>query len=176
MEPTNIAQFAPKAEDNQSKPKGNNNQKAKPGKVLPDQSKQPKVAAGNLRNPIAEGVPAKREFKHLDNQKLQSTFSFKLSDKSPDRYQVESVFDFSGCTQEEILELAAATVRIVVQSKLRAMGEGARNPNAYAKVDVKREVVETQRQAVDDYTKAVRQLGKLSDAEKQQLIAALAAK
>jgi hypothetical protein len=171
---TNIenAQTAPASNQN-AKP--NNNQKAKAGKVLPDQSKQPKVA--NLRMPIPEGESAKRDFKtDADAKKVVSTFSFKLSDKATERYQVVSQFDFSTCSMEEILELAAATVRIVVQSKLRAMGEGARNPNVYTNVNVKAEVVDTQRQAVDDFTKASRALGKLSDAERQQILAALSAK
>lgn len=140
------------------------------------QATQPKVANATLRTPIPNGESAKREFKPIDATKLQATYSFKLSDKDADRYQVESVFDFSNCSAQEIMELAASSVRITIQGKLRAMGQGALNTSAFANVDVKKECIDSARSSADDFTKASRALGKLSDAEKQRLLAALSAK
>jgi len=92
-------------------------------------------------------------------KKVNATFTFAAS-KGATEYPVESVFDFSSCTQAEILILAASSVRITIQAKLRALGDKALDPTTYAIVDVKSEVVETQRTQVDETVKTIRQLAK----------------
>ena len=141
----------------------------KTARILKDAPK-PAVASPAKRTPIPEGEAAKREFTFPATGKVGAKFSFKLNDKATERYQVESTFDFTGCTQEEILELAASSVRITIQGKLRAMGESALDPNAMRVVDVKRDVVETQRSVVDDTVKAIRALMKATGMSSEKCV------
>lgn len=121
---------------------------AKPAKVQP-------IAA------IADGEPAKRELTIDEGKKTATaTYSFKLSENDTQRYQKTTVFDFSGCTTSELIELAVATVRITTQRNLRALGKGALDPSAFSHINVKRDIVDAtqKRESVDDITKAVRAL------------------
>ena len=126
--------------------------------------KQPKVAKttadNKKRQPLQEGHTFKRSIVvQSDNKTVHTTYTFKPDEKSKNVYPVETVLDFSNCSQAEILELATQQIRIVLQSRFRSMGDAQRlDPTTYARVDVKSEIVETQRAVVDDDTRAVRAL------------------
>lgn len=117
-----------------------------------------KVANTARRQPLGADETAKREMEVLDNSRVRSAYTFRKDENSKDRYPITTVFDFSNCSQAEILELATASVRITLQAKLRAMGDGALNPDVYAKVDVKSDILDTTRSQVDPMTSAIRAL------------------
>jgi hypothetical protein len=132
--------------DTSKQPKGNTNQKAKPATIL---------------QPIADDAAATRSMVvDVAAKTVTTTFAFKLSEKDTKRYQKTTVFNFDGCSQEEILSLALPTVRIIIQRNLRALGEKALDAANYATVNVKRDIIDAQRQreVVDDKTRAVRAL------------------
>ena len=120
-----------------------------------------------------------RSMEYLGENRIRVTGTVRFDEKSPDRYMMNSVFDFSNCSEAEILELAAASVRITIQGRIRAMREGAVTSRAFANVDVKSEVVDAQKSSADELTKAVRSLSRaltISESEARKLLEREAAK
>lgn len=120
-----------------------------------------------------------RSMEYLGENRIRVTGTVRFDEKSPDRYMMNSVFDFSNCSEAEILELASASVRITIQGRIRAMREGAVKDRAFACVDVKTEVVDAQKSTADEVTKAVRSLSRalsISESEARKLLEREAAK
>lgn len=135
------------------------NQKAKPS---PKTAKATNGSAALTHlSPITEGDKLPRSMEYLGNKKMRVFGSVRFNEKSNERYRLNSVYDFSKCTEAEILELASANVRITIQGRVRTMGESSLKTKPFANVDVKSEVVETQKTAVDDVTKATRSFARL---------------
>jgi hypothetical protein len=138
-------------------------QVVKQPKVVKHTGKAKVLNAPAKRVPIAEGETRKRLLEVVPNTRtVRATYTFKVDAKSTDEYPVESVFDFSGCTDEEILILASSSVRITIQAKLRAMGDVATNIDTFANVDVKTDVLNSARLPVDETLKTIRQLARVT--------------
>ena len=111
------------------------------------------IAEGETRKRILEVVP--------DTKIVRATYTFKIDNKSTDDYPVESMLDFSDCTDEEILILAAKSVRIDVQAKLRALGQSAiDDATVMSVVNVKTDVLNSVRLPVDETLRTIRQLAR----------------
>lgn len=87
-----------------------------------------------------------------------------------------AVFDFEGCTQEDILLLATARATIAVQTRLRKVlnsnAHDALDEKHYKRINVKRDVVDAERATASkktDFEKAQSLLGKLTAEQKAEL-------
>lgn len=139
-----------------------------PAKVETTKANKPRVlkptnndVAKQQLHVLGEDDVAKRDtVVDTTNKRVTDTFAFKLNKDSKERYQKTTTFDFSEVTNEELYDLATATVRIIVQRNLRSLGQGALDPSAYATVNVKRDIIDAQprRENIDPTTKAVRAL------------------
>ena len=161
-------------------PQGNAQGNAQGNVVLPKGNKkmaQPKAAT--LRHPLADGDVAKRSFLLLDDNKVRAEYTFRTDTNSTDRYPIATVFDFGNCSREDILFLASSSVRITIQGKLRSMGNSAFDVTVFAKVDVKRDVVDAQKSQVDETIRGIRALARaagISEARAREIIETEAAK
>ena len=108
-----------------------------------------------------EKLPRSMEFLGKGQMRVIGTVRF--NEKDPNRYLVNSVYDFSKCSDAEILELASSSVRITMQGRIRAMGESVLKTKPFVTVDVKSEVVDAAKNTVDDQTKAIRSLARALD-------------
>lgn len=106
------------------------------------------------------------------------TFSVRATEKGP-RYALTSTLDFSACSPEEILELAARTCVIDLQRQWRVIantkGSTATTVNPFQRVNVKTAIVDNSRKTASPVSKAANAVNKLSEAEKRALIAELTA-
>lgn len=107
-----------------------------------------------------------------------ASFAVRATESAP-RYALTSLLDFSACTQEEILEMAARTCIIDLQRQWRVLantkGSTATTANPFARVNVKTAIVDAGRKSATPVSKAANAVNKLSDAEKKALIAELQA-
>jgi hypothetical protein len=144
----------------------------KPAKAATPRVLQPKPNKSAQRVPLAEDATATRTTTH-NGSKSKIEYTFKLKDGDKDRYQVATTLDWTGVTEEQLKDLAIATIRIALQRNLRAMGLKALDQSVYAEVNVLKDIIETQREVADNVTKASRALQKLTDAERKAIIAQL---
>lgn len=122
-------------------------------RVLPDKS-QPKVE--EMLQPIGEGEKATRAT-DIVGKIATDTFSFRLVDKGP-RYNRTTKFDFSGCTEEDLLNLALQSVRIDWQAQIRSAGADALKRDKFNTCDVKLDVINKSRDPGDPMVAAARRL------------------
>lgn len=138
-----------------------------------------KVEGVAKRQPLGVDEVAKRDKVLLDDNKMQSSYTFKISGDATERYAITTVFDYSNCSRSELLELATASAQIIIQSKLRAMKDGALQPHCFNNVDVKRDIIEAQKTPIDDETRSIRALARaagVSEEDARTILADLAAK
>ncbi len=96
----------------------------------------------------------------LAGKKVKSTFSFRRNAESP-RYAKEIVYDFSGLSEQQLLELAVKTVQIRAQAMLRALDPNVMlNSESLAEIDVLKDIVNVEKKAADPMTAAVRSMMK----------------
>lgn len=126
--------------------------KAKQSRVL-----QPKVEPKAQLQPIGDDDTATRKTEFVQPKVVDDTFTFRLVEKGP-RYTKTVRFDFTQCTDEEILNLALKSARIDLQSKLRAMKDQALNPDVLKTCNVKLDLLESTRDPVDPMVAAARRL------------------
>lgn len=74
--------------------------------------------------PEDETFSTKLEINPGNANYVDATFAAKASDKSKDRYEVKSTFDFTGVTADELKLMASRQVRIDVQRDFRVMALG----------------------------------------------------
>lgn len=86
---------------------------------------------------------------NADNRTVVAKFATKPSKHSPDRFGFNTVLDFGGCSDDEILALAAKTVVISVQRNFRETfaenSDAAVEASQWDRVDVKSDVIDIQR-------------------------------
>jgi hypothetical protein len=121
---------------------------------------QPVVETLTHLQPVAADVKVSRSMEYMEKGKIRVTGTVRFNEKSLERYYINSVYDFSKCTDAEILELAASSVRITIQARIRTIGETALQTKPFAMVDVKSEVVDAAKTTVDDITKSIRSLAR----------------
>lgn len=126
----------------------------KKGRVL--EAKQPKVVAPALQ-PVGADEKVTRSTTFIQPKVVMDTFSFRLVEKGP-RYVKSVEFDFSDCTDEDMINLALQSVRIDLQAQLRALKEGALNPELFKKCNVKLDIINKSRDAIDPNVAAARRL------------------
>lgn len=106
-----------------------------------------------------------------DKKHVKAPFTIKQNSKATESYIFNTTFDFSGCTEEDILILAMRSARIVFQGQLRQNWQSALH-NEHTMVDVKSQIVDAERQQVDEHSRMIgllaRNLGiSREDAEKR---------
>jgi hypothetical protein len=123
---------------------------------------------------LGEDEKATREMRVIDDRHVDATFTVRASEKSKQRYVIATRFDFSQCTQAEILQLAVAQCRIAAQARFRAMGEPERlEHDTWQKINVKSDIIDTQRLVVDGLTRSIRSLARetgLSEPEVRAMV------
>jgi len=130
------------------------------------------------REPIAPDTKATRSFAVTRPNVVNAVFTFKLHDGATERYNMESEFDFNNCSNDEILFLAASSVRITIQGKLRQMGDAALDVGTFAHVDVKSDVVDSTRSPMSDDVRSIRaiaRVAKCSEEKAREIMAGLLA-
>jgi hypothetical protein len=120
-------------------------------------TKKPSVTQSEvaIRQPIPDGEPASTEFRLIDDRRAEVKYTFRLNKDSKERYSITTVLDYSDCSVAEILEFASRTNVITLQRNLRGMGTGALKADVYQKVNVKVDLVEAQRSAMDGETRDI---------------------
>ena len=111
----------------------------------------------------------------IEGRKVTAMYTCRKDKDSADRYAVQSIVDFTNCSQDEIIEMASRTIVIDLQRQWRTLAKSnlanATKPGTFATIDVKRDVLEATRRATDPATKVVSALDKMSDAEREALLA-----
>lgn len=104
----------------------------------------------------AEVFSPKDEF--LPGKKVKSTFSFRRSKEAP-RYQKVCIFDFSGVTEEQLIDLALYSVKVKTQSLLRNLSpEAALQPETLSTVSVLKDLIQGTKLPHDPIEGAVKSL------------------
>lgn len=133
---------------------------------------------------LGEGESYSRErTADVDSMTVKTNYGImRGSGKSGEVYVVnDAVFDFSECTQEDLLLLATARAVIAIQSKLKSTinsnAPDALDRKHYARVNVKKDIVDAERArtAKSALDKATAIIGKLSPQERAALLEQLAA-
>lgn len=115
----------------------------------------------------------------VTGKKVDATWSVKKdkNEKSP-RFAIATQFDFSACSNEEIISLAMKAVVIEVQRQWRDMantkGSQVTTVNPFKTVNVKTAIIDATRRTASPMAKVSSLLNKLSPAERKALIASLA--
>lgn len=127
---------------------------------------------------LEKGAELPRLSTAVDAQKVTTGFYVKLDKHDDVTYLIENVtFDFTGCSADEILELAARSAKVWYQGKWRSKSVTNAERVSPAKwertVDVKQEMLEAERAPVDPFTAVMRGIGKLTDAQKAAVKEAL---
>ena len=97
--------------------------------------------------------------------------SIKPSEKSPDRFLIETALDFSGVSRADLLKLAAQTVFITVQRRWRAASAEERVRDEWGSFDVQRSIIEAPRAGIDPVSSTIRNLEKMSDEDREAILA-----
>jgi hypothetical protein len=137
-----------------------------PTTLIDEPKVKPKKGAGgaskakhSLLTPIGADEKVSKTVDVIGPDKVKAVYTFKTSERSSDVYRKETVFDFTGCSESDLLFLATATCRITVQRKLRELSEAEMlDPATFAVVNVKADIVDAKRQSADEMTKAIRAL------------------
>lgn len=137
----------------------NNNQKSNK-RILADKSRKMELN-NDLRQPLSDEESFPRSFVvDVNKQTVIAKYTFKLSKDDKHTYPMETTFDFSGCSHQELLELAATTIRIAAQARLRKMGNKALQRNIMRSMNVKADFIDASRQQADESVRAVRSLSR----------------
>lgn len=109
---------------------------------------------------IGEDEAFSNQIEFLSGKKVRSTFSFRRNAESP-RYAKEIVYDFSGLSEQQLLELALKTVQIRAQSMLRNLDPAVMlDATVLTEIDVLKDVVAAEKKGADPHTQAIRSLMK----------------
>lgn len=107
-----------------------------------------------------------------DGRKVKTTFTITYDGKT---YVAEdATFDFTGCSEEEVILLAARTAIIATQTRAKTAMRSNVTDASLAKhwkhIDVKKDVVESERKGKSPLEKAATQLSKMSAEDKAALL------
>lgn len=109
---------------------------------------------------IPEDASFSNSLEFVGNKKIKSTFSFRRNAESP-RYAKEIIYDFSGLSEQQVLELALRTVQIKVQAMLRALDPTVMlDASVLTEIEVLKDVLNSEKKAADPDTQAIRSLMK----------------
>jgi hypothetical protein len=131
---------------------------------------KPKGAANVVgqRQPLGKDDTRKRSFETIRPKVVKAAYTFKLHKDANEEYPVVSELDFSNCSEEDILFWAASSVRIILQGRLRKMGNSALDATVFAVVDVQRELAEGQRSPVDQGVRDIRALARAAGVSEER--------
>ena len=116
---------------------------------------------------IAEDESFSNSVEFLAGKKVKSTFSFRRNSESP-RYAKEITFDFSGLSEQQLLELALKSVQIKTQAMLRSFDPAEMlNAEVMTEVDVLKDVVSAEKKSADPLTQAIRSLMKATNCSEE---------
>lgn len=125
---------------------------------------------------IGENEEFSPKVDHLAKRTLKCVFSFRKNAQSP-RYEKAVTFSFADCTEQEILELALATVRIKVQGMIRQLPpEQMLSADALSEINVKRDMLDAPSKSADPLSSAVKSMMKLGLSEEDARAAVEAAR
>lgn len=100
-------------------------------------------------------------------------YNVSKNDKTGKNYKVNWTFDFSGVTDEQMLELASRSAVIAYRKHFRNVPEDRIPEYAERTIDVLEDVLTQERRGLSASEKAARLVAKMTDAEKAELLASL---
>lgn len=127
----------------------------------PATEKQPKVAAKQPKRiletvqpkvaVVADKQQVQKYTKLLDDNNMRSVFTVRENEDATEEHICDLTFNYAECNREELLELATASTRITIQSRIRKMSPEARKVYCSQSrvVNVKTEIVAAARQQRD---------------------------
>lgn len=141
-------------------------------RILEDESKRNIRPLGKDEKPISKTVV------NEDGNTVEAWYSLGTNKDIGKPHQGYTVFDFSGCSKAELLDLASRSPLIAVQRRwstiARSSGtETASKPGTFATVDVKKDIVNATRQSAPPMAKADKLINSMSEADKRALMAKL---
>lgn len=112
--------------------------------------------------PVAEKQQVQKYMKLVAPKVVESRYTVKENEDATDELAVVTRFDYTNCTEEDILNLATSSVRITIQGRIRKMTAEARKLYAATPqtVDVKAEIVAAARQQRDPMDRMVADLAR----------------
>ena len=118
---------------------------------------------------IEKGTPFSRTFRvNTEEQTVHASFAVKTENDAPVAHALDMIFDYSECSDEEILILASQQVRVKVQSLWRKakdrLTDGAWDNRT---IDVA-EICRSRSAAKDIVTKTSDFLSAMSDADREE--------
>jgi len=130
---------------------------------------KPVVEGAPRLQPIADDATGRKSFKVLQAKVALVEYTFTPNEDKL-RYQTSTTLDFTGCSDEEILELASKSIIIRLQNERRALPlREACNPVLHVNVDVKDEI-SGGRKTADPATQARSAIGKMDIEEARKLL------
>lgn len=109
---------------------------------------------------------------------VDARYAVRPDEKSEDRYEVTTRFDFRGCSPVEVQLMAAKHAVIVSQRNFRIAAKTDKNaalrPDQWRNVNVKVDIIDAARATADPMAKAKSAVSKLSSDERKALFAQLA--
>lgn len=151
-------------------PSGNGSDTSKP-QVLPDVSNVNIRPLGKDEKPTVKAVVQGEDWK---TSRVEYHFEVGGTKAINKPHQVVSILDFSECSREEILALACKPVVIALQRRWNTLAADdmskATAPGTFHHVNVKRDIVDSQRQSAPPSAKASKLVDKLSPTEKAELM------
>ena len=67
----------------------------------------------------------KKFTKMVDENRMQSVFTFKKNEDASNDTAIDVIFDYAGCSRDQLLQLATSSCRITLQQRLRKMSDDA---------------------------------------------------
>lgn len=128
------------------------------------------VTANDMEVMPGETVPRDISI-YEDTQKVRM-LNVSKNDKTGKNYKVDWTFDFSDCTQKDLLMLAARSAVIAYRKNFRNVSSDAISKFATRTINVKDDILTTERSTKSNGEKAADLMGKMST---EEIVAALAA-
>lgn len=104
-----------------------------------------------------------------ENQTVR-LFNVSKNEKTGMNYKVDWTFDFSNCSEVEILELAGRSVVIAYRKNFRTVDEGLIPEFAVKIIDVKEDIITSKRKAKDPMKQAKSLLQGLTEEQRAALL------
>src|SRR5215510_3667618 len=119
-----------------------------------------KVTQANQLRVIGNGETFSSTTRYTGSKKVEAMFSIRRDAKSP-RFEKKTLFDFGGVSDEQLHLLAMYGAKVKLQAILRALSpEVMLNPQTLAVVDVRKDLLDTEKASGDPVTAAIRSIQK----------------
>ena len=137
---------------------------------MTDKTKDAKASTSVESMMVKAGEKVSRQKTINTEAQTVRLYNVSKNDTTDRNYKVDWTFDFSGCTQEEILDLAGRSAVIAYRKHFRNIPEESIPNYAERTISVKDEVLAQERKGRSPTEKAKKILSTMSDEEKLQVL------